>query len=80
MITEKNFFPPASASFETVFRIRCNLRDTTSFAILLPNTTLFTDAQNTSKEWNPTPTQTLHYTFSFILTQSLPFAGYHSIE
>ena len=65
MITEKNFFPPASASFENVFRIRCNLRDTTSFVILLPHTTLFPNAQNTSKELNLTPTQILHFTISF---------------
>ena len=49
MIAEKkNFSPPDSASSENVFRIRCNLRDTTSFAILLFNTTPFPIAQNTS--------------------------------
>ena len=40
------------------FEFACNLRDTTSFAILLLNTTPFPNAQNTSREWNPTPTQT----------------------
>ena len=80
MITEKNFFPPASASFENVFQIHCNLRDTTSFAILLSNTTLFPNAQNTSKEWNPTPTQILHFTISFHFNTIFPFAGLHSIE
>ena len=33
------------------------------------------------REWNPTPTQifALHF-FFFTLTQSFPFAEYHSIE
>ena len=35
-------------------------------------------AQNTTKEWNPTPTQILHFTFSFYFNNVL--AGYHSIE
>ena len=48
MIAEKNFSPSDSASFENVFRIRCNLPDTTCFAILLLNTTPFPIAQNTS--------------------------------
>ena len=80
MITEKNFFPPASASFENVFRIRCNLRDTTSFVILLPNTTLFPNAQTLPKNGIQLQHKFCTSLFLFTLTQILPFAGSHSIE
>ena len=98
MIAEK-LFPPDSASFENVLRIRCNLCDTTH--CYPPNTTpipkctkhflgdgfrnptetlvlhFFLLAQNTTKEWNPTPTEILHFTFSSFFNNDV---GYHSIE
>ena len=72
MIAEKNFSSPDSASFENVFQIRCNLRDTTSFAILLLNTTPFPLHKTLPRRWVP-KSHTDFFTTLFAFAQNTSY-------